>query len=103
VSERAFRRHRLAFILVNAALAAANLATGAPWWAFWPLVLWSIALMIHYLVYRSARVDDTWVEERVLDLQAKSYDLGHMQAIREHPAPAVGKPADSPPAPPNGP
>jgi len=102
VSVRAFRRHRLAFILVNAALTAANLVTGTPWWAFWPLVFWSVALMIHYLIYRSARVDDAWVEERVLDLRTKSYDLGHIQEISEHPAPMAAKQADGAP-PPNGP
>jgi len=101
VSVRAFRRHRLAFILVNGALTAANLYTGAPWWAFWPLALWSVALTIHYLIFRSARVDDAWVEERVLDLRSKSYDLGHIQDISEHPAPSAGKQAGG--APPKGP
>lgn len=85
----AFRRHLLAYVLVNAVLTGINVAGGAPWWAFWPLVIWGLALMIHFLVHRTATVDDAWVEERTEDLRSKSYDLSHIDNIREHPAPSI--------------
>lgn len=88
MSVLAFRRHLLAFVVVNVLLTAANLVTGAPWWAFWPLLAWALALTIHYLFYRSATVDDAWVDERTQDLRSKSYDLGHIDSIRERSAPS---------------
>jgi len=86
---RAFRWHLLAFVLVNAALTAANVYTGAPWWAFWPLLVWGFAVTIHFLVYRATTIDDAWVEERTVDLRLRSYDLGHIDTIHESPAPSI--------------
>ena len=93
----AFRRHLLAFVLVNVLLTAANVTTGPPWWAFWPLVVWGLVLMLHFLAYRTRAVDEAWVEERMLDLRSKSYDMGHIQDIREHPAPSIEDEARNPP------
>lgn len=86
---RAFRPHLVAYLLVNAALTAVNVYLGAPWWAVWPLVVWGLLLTLHFLFHRAASVDDAWVEERTLDLRAKSYDMGHIDDIREHPAPSI--------------
>jgi hypothetical protein len=86
---RAFRPHLVAYLLVNAGLTALNVYLGAPWWAVWPLVLWGLLLMLHFLYYRATSVDEAWVEERTLDLRSKSYDMGHIDDIREHPAPSV--------------
>jgi len=85
----AFGRHVLIFVLANALLTGVNIFMGAPWWAFWPLVLWGLALMVHFFFHRAATVDDAWVEERTLELRAKSYDLGHIDDIREHPSPSM--------------
>lgn len=86
---RAFRPHLLVYLLVNAALTAANVYTGTPWWAVWPLVVWGLLLMLHFLFHRAASVDDAWVEERTLDLRSKSYDMGHIDDIRGHPSPSI--------------
>ncbi|MBE0624390.1 MAG: 2TM domain-containing protein [Burkholderiales bacterium] len=88
---RAYRRHLYAYVLGNCALSAVNVYTGSPWWAFWPLIAWGLVLMIHFLVFRAATVDDSWVDERVQDLRGKSYDLGHMDVIRDNPAPSIGR------------
>jgi hypothetical protein len=96
---RAFRRHLLAFVLVNGALTAANVHTGAPWWAFWPLIVWAFALMIHFLLYRAATVEDAWIEERTQELRSKSYDLGHMESIRERAALSAKEGGEDPPRP----
>ena len=85
----AFRWHLLAYVLVNIGLTGINVANGAPWWAFWPLIVWGLGLMIHFLLHRAATVDDAWVDERTEDLRSKSYDLGHIESIRQHPAPSM--------------
>jgi len=92
----AFRRHLLAFVVVNGVLTAVNVYTGAPWWAFWPLIAWALVLMVHFLFYRAATVQDAWVEERTLDLRSKSYDLGHIQDIQERAPPSVAGKIETP-------
>jgi len=84
-----FRRHLIAFLVVNVVLTGANIAMGPPWWAFWPLILWGLALLVHFLVDRASTVEESWVEERTLDLRSKSYDASHIGDIREHPAPSI--------------
>lgn len=86
---RAFRWHLLIYLLANAALTVVNVYTGAPWWAVWPLVVWGLLVLLHFLLHRAASVDDAWVEERTLDLRSKSYDMGHIDDIRERPAPSI--------------
>jgi hypothetical protein len=76
-----FRLHLWAFVLGNLALSAANWFVGDDWWAFWPLVVWGIALAAHYLVYKSRRVSDRWVEKRTEDVLSKSYDRAHIDSI----------------------
>jgi len=96
---RTFKGHFLAYLLVNAVLTGVNVYMGAPWWAVWPLLVWGLLVMLHYLVYRAGSVKDAWVEERTLDLRSKSYDMGHIDDIREHPAPSIkneGKPTPPP-------
>lgn len=85
----AFRPHLYIYLAVNAGLTGINVATGAPWWAVWPLVLWGMLLMLHFLYCRATTVDETWVEERTLDLRSKSYDAGHIDDIRNHPARSI--------------
>jgi len=89
LARRAYRRHLYAFVVGNGVLTAINVYTGAPWWAFWPLIAWGLVLTIHFLIFRAATVEDAWVDERVQDLREKSYDLGHMDAIRDSPAPSI--------------
>lgn len=91
-----FRRHLAAFVLVNALLTAVNVYSGPPWWAFWPLVVWGAALMLHFLVHRARAVDERWAEERMLELRSKSYDASHINDIREHPAPSIETGARNP-------
>ena len=77
-----FRPHFWAFVVGNAALNAANWFSGDDWWAFWPLVVWGLLLGVHYLVYKSKRVDQRWVEERTDDVRSKSYDASHIDSIQ---------------------
>ena len=86
---RAFKPHVYAYLIVNAALTGVNVYAGAPWWAVWPLVLWGMLLMLHFLYCRATTVDEAWVEERTLDLRSKSYDAGHIDDIRNRPARSI--------------
>ncbi len=76
-----YRWHRNAFVLVNGALHVVNVVTGAPWWAFWPLVAWGVVFLVHFLYVRTISVDEAWVDERAEELRYKSYDLGHIRDI----------------------
>jgi len=84
-ARRNFRRHFAAFLVVNLALTAANIVDGAPWWAFWPLAVWSLPLLVHYLIYKASTIDDAWVDMRIEDLRSKSYDLSHIDDIKRTP------------------
>lgn len=76
-----WRTHAMAFIAVNALLQVANYFTGAPWWAFWPLVGWGAVLGAHYMLHRARRSDARWVKQRTDEVRSKSYDRAHMDAI----------------------
>jgi hypothetical protein len=79
---RAFRWHLGLFLLLNTALTLANVATGMPWWAFWPLLVTGLLIGFHYLVYKAVTVDETWAEERVEELNLKSYDRSHIEELK---------------------
>lgn len=80
--ERAFPWHVCGFLAGNAAFSIANAFTGGPWWAFWPLVVTACLLAIHYLFYKSTAVDERWVEERIEELNLKSYDRSHIESLK---------------------
>ena len=87
---RAFRWHLMAFVALNAASSLANALTGRPWWAFWPLIVTGFLLGLHYLLYKSLSVDDQWAEERVEELNLKSYDRSHIDELKSR----FGRPSD---------
>ena len=80
---QAFRVHRLLYAAALAGLIGLALV-GVEWrWATWPLLGWSLLLLVHYLLYKSSKVDERWAAERVEELNLKSYDRGHIESIRE--------------------
>jgi hypothetical protein len=79
---RAFAWHLRGFVIANVALTAANVWTGGPWWAFWPLVASGFPLAVHYLSYKAAVVDERWVDARVEELNLKSYDRSHIEDVK---------------------
>ena len=78
-----FRLHLWTFVFGNLALNAANGLVGEDWWAFWPLVVWGVVLAVHYMIHKSRRVSDRWVEERTEDVRSKSYDRAHIDSIEK--------------------
>ncbi len=47
---KGFYVHAAVYVLVNLGLFVINWVTPGPWWFFWPLIGWSIALGIHAVV-----------------------------------------------------
>lgn len=78
-----YPRHRTVFFALNGLLTVANVFVGGYWWAFWPLFVSSMALGLNYLVYKIHTTDDSWAEQRVEDLHARSYDRGHIEWIQD--------------------
>jgi len=78
---RYYKWHLSVFIVLNVLLTIANIVSGPPWWGLWPLVITGAAFTLHYLIYKTATVNDRWVEERAADLFDKSYDQGHIESI----------------------
>ena len=90
-----FRRHALLFAGINAALNVANVFIGSGWWAFWPLVLWSIPFAVHYLRYKALTIDEEWVDSRTTELRIKSYDRDHIENIAAHGPGAAAREGDT--------
>jgi len=79
---RALRRHVLAYAAVGGILLVMKLQ-GVEWWFFWPLFIWGIVLALHFFYVRSVDVDEQWVSERTGDVRYRSYDLSHIDDIKE--------------------
>lgn len=79
---RAFPWHARAFVALNVVLSLVNALTGPPWWAFWPLAATGFILTVHYLFYKAAAIDERWVDERVEELNLKSYDRSHIEDLK---------------------
>jgi len=72
----------LAFVAVNAILTAANVVLAGGWWAFWPLLISAALLSVHYLLCKALVVNEGWVDERVDELNIKSYDRAHIEELK---------------------
>ncbi len=79
---RALRWHMLAYAAVGGILLVIRLYD-VEWWFFWPLFVWGLALALHYFYVKSVDVDEQWVSERTGDVRFRSYDLSHIDDIKE--------------------
>jgi hypothetical protein len=69
-------------VAINLVLTGVNALAGAPWWAVWPLIGTLGLLGLHYLVYKAVSADARWAEERVEELNLKSYDRSHIEELK---------------------
>ena len=60
-----YRLHRAIYAVAVVILHAVNIWQGAPWWAFWPTLVWGVPFCIHYFLYKSLTVDEAWADERI--------------------------------------
>lgn len=78
-----FLEHLSLFVVVSTALLLAKFAFGQDWSLFWPLLVWSALVALHYFISSSFDVDEAWLEGRVSDLQSRSYDFDHIRSIEK--------------------
>lgn len=78
-----FVRHCGVFVAVVALVAGARLLTGSDWPLFWPIAGWASILVLHYFVASSYDVDGDWIEDRITELQSRSYDFDHIRNIEQ--------------------
>ena len=92
---RTIRWHVLAMLAANLLLSGINIAMGGSWWAFWPLMVTGALLAVHYFFYKAIAVDRHWVDERVEELNLKSYDRSHIEDLKSRYG-GGNEPGDSP-------
>ena len=77
--------HRLAFFGGMASMFVVDVVLLPGWSTFYPMLVWTVVLSVHFLVYRSLTVDARWVDERVEKVGYQPWDTGHIQEIRKNP------------------
>ena len=83
LSERVYKTHRVIYFITLLAWVTAVLFIPGDWSLFWPIMVWTILFMIHFLVFKGTHVDEEWVEERVERINEEAKDLSHIEAIRD--------------------
>ena len=83
LSERVYKTHNVIYVIALLAWAAAVAFVPGDWSLFWPIMVWTISFMIHFLVFKGTHVDEEWVEERVERINEEAKDLSHIEAIRD--------------------
>ena len=78
-----FRLHALVYVLGAAGLMLVDLAFTDGWWFFWPVLVWGLVVLVHYLYLKSVYVDSRWADERADRVLDKAYDLGHIEDIHQ--------------------
>ena len=79
-----FRPHFLTFAAASVAIIA--LAAATDWrWLYRVLAGWGVLLLVHYLVHKTFKVDQRWVDNRTEELRLTSYDRSHIESIRSEP------------------
>ncbi len=92
LTERYFKVHSALFIAAVLIWLIANLFFPGDWSAFWPLMIWTIIYMIHFMVFRGTHIDQDWVDERVLRIADESKDFSHIENIRKDYTGRVARP-----------
>ncbi len=82
LATRYFQPHAWAY--GSAVLVAFMLALDAvELWLFWPMMVWTILFLLHFLVVKSLNIDSDWVAERTEKTAMKAFDISHIESIRE--------------------
>ncbi|MFK5978839.1 MAG: hypothetical protein QM488_08140 [Rhizobiaceae bacterium] len=76
------QRHKWTYA-IGAILLAAIMMVQNQWWLFWPLSVWTVVYLVHYLIVKCMIIDDEWVEDRTLNTAYYAYDLDHIVNIRK--------------------
>ncbi|MCY4451387.1 MAG: amidohydrolase family protein [Immundisolibacterales bacterium] len=74
-------RHRFAFAIVVGCATVADVFFGEGWNTFAPVLVWTMAFGLHYIVTQSLTMDEEQAERRTENLRLRAYDQGHIDDI----------------------
>tara|TARA_Y100001968_G_C19349178_1_gene713693 strand:+ start:437 stop:832 length:396 start_codon:yes stop_codon:yes gene_type:complete len=83
LSQRSYKGHSLIYSTSVLLWGLAVAFIPGDWSLFWPIMIWTIAYMIHFLIYKGTHIDEDWVRDRVKRLTDEAKDLSHIEAIRD--------------------
>ena len=83
LNERVYLRHSVLYGVAVVVWATAVAFIPGEWTAFWPMMFWTIAYMLHFLVYKGTHIDPEWINNRVVRLADEAKDSSHIEAIRD--------------------
>jgi|TARA_B110000263_G_scaffold141229_1_gene122545 hypothetical protein len=75
-----FPRHFLLYGSLTLLMLIAELI-GGNWWRFWPMMIWTMLLSIHYFIASTLAIDEDWAAEKATDVRTRSYDFDHIYNI----------------------
>ena len=75
-----FPRHLLLYGSLTLLMLIAELI-GGNWWRFWPMMIWTMLLSIHYFIASTLAIDENWAAEKATDVRTRSYDFDHIYNI----------------------
>ena len=75
-----FPRHLLLYGSLTLLMMIAELI-GGNWWRFWPMMIWTVLLAIHYFIASTLAIDEDWAAEKATDVRTRSYDFDHIYNI----------------------
>ena len=75
-----FPRHLLLYGSLTLLMLIAELI-GGNWWRFWPMMIWTMLLSIHYFIASTLAIDEDWAAEKATDVRTRSYDFDHIYNI----------------------
>lgn len=81
--ERYLHFHFFAFGAAVVMWALARFFWPQGWSFFWPMMIWSMVVLTHYLFFKALHIDPEWVDERSQEISLNASDLAHIQSIRE--------------------
>lgn len=83
LARRYYRTHAWAYGIAMLLGSLLGLLGAVSSWLFWPLMIWTLLFLVHFLVVKSLDVDSGWVAERTRKTAMKAFDISHIQTIRE--------------------
>jgi len=75
-----FPKHLVIFMSASIILLVADILNGN-WWRFWPMMIWSILLAIHYFFASTLAINEDWAGEKATDVRVRAYDYDHIYSI----------------------
>ncbi len=80
---RYLSRHITVYGCVLIALLLLHAFSPADRGVFWPMMVWTIIVLLHIIFARALSIKEEWVDERSSRIIENASDLSHIQSIRE--------------------